>query len=131
MQRSWLKKKNHRSASSREVMGIALADTFMNLFIIALLLVGPHSELLKLHGSHRGQSEKAVDVSILVTAANGLSIPGRGPVTIESLADILRERGDKLSVRVHVERNVAIEREHAVLKTVVASGATNISLSLL
>jgi biopolymer transport protein ExbD len=131
MRRSWLRRNNDRSASAREVMGIAMSDTYLNLFLIALLLIGPHAELLKLHGSNRAQSQKEADVSIIVTASNGLSIAGYGPVALEKLADVLRARGDKQSVHVHVERNVAIEREHAVLKTVRATGAPSISLSLL
>lgn len=119
-----------RASRSREVMGIAATDLFSNLFVVATLMMVSGATGLPLTRD-RVSTENASPIEITVTAERGVTIDGSDPVTIEDLPNRLRAREGEFSVRVLVEPNVPLEREHAVLRAVMETGATGVTLTLL
>jgi biopolymer transport protein ExbD len=109
-------------------MGIAAADVFATLFLLMLVVVGLRAaDLPFATGATVDPSTLAVDVFVTPTSVR---VGDEGPISVEYLVGRLGALGEKSSVRIRIEPDVSIEREHAVLAAAMAAGVGNVSLSI-
>jgi hypothetical protein len=117
-----------RSTTSQagEVMGIAAADVFANLFLLALVVIGLKVAELTLSAGQA--AEPATTPTNVFVTPTVIRMGDAEPVAIDELPSRLKALAEGSAIRIYVEPTVAIEREHAILAAAMAAGVGNVNL---
>src|SRR5262245_20051005 len=117
-----------RQRGASDLTAIIAADLFATLCAVWLALVSPQDDAVQVKAGAAPSSPRQ-QLGIHVSSTD-VRVDGGPPVDNGDLASRLAGLSEKPLVRIHLDPDVGIAREHAVLAVVTGAGISDIVLSI-